>query len=164
MEQKTVISDKRNYYCGLISQLETANISKSKYPRPELSSIYASPRNEIEQKLADIWQQLLGIEKVGIYDNFFELGGDSLLSTQVVLKAKQTGLQLTPDQPFEHPTIADLAVVAQKFEMIEVNMAAENINYSQSDETEDFKPSEFPQANLTETELEKFLTKISGKD
>ncbi|MEM8721269.1 MAG: SDR family NAD(P)-dependent oxidoreductase [Cyanobacteria bacterium P01_G01_bin.39] len=159
-----LLKQQHNTESRLISQLETAEISKSKYPRPELSSVYVSPRNEIEQKLADIWQQLLGIEKVGIYDNFFELGGDSLLSTQVVLKAKQTGLQLTPDQPFEHPTIANLAVVVEKIQMIEENRDAENINYSQSDKTEDFKPSEFPQANLTETELEKFLTKISRKN
>ncbi|NET07729.1 MAG: SDR family NAD(P)-dependent oxidoreductase [Symploca sp. SIO2B6] len=149
---------------GLLSQLEKTNILKPKHPRPELSITYVTPRNEIERKLANILQQLLGIEKVGIYDNFFELGGDSLLSIQVALKAKQTSLQIMPNQLFEHPTIANLAAVAGTLQTIEEDMEVEKINYSQSSKTEDYTPSDFPQANLTQTELDKFLTKINRKD
>ncbi|MEA5452797.1 amino acid adenylation domain-containing protein [Leptolyngbya sp. CCNP1308] len=67
---------------------------------------------EAEQTLVTIWQELLGIEAVGIHDNFFELGGDSILSIQVIARANQAGLQLTPRQLFEHQTIAALAAVA----------------------------------------------------
>jgi aryl carrier-like protein len=56
--------------------------------------------------------QVLGLEQVGIDDNFFELGGDSLLSIQVISKANQAGLRLTPKQLFQHQTIAQLAAVA----------------------------------------------------
>ncbi|MEE8585878.1 MAG: condensation domain-containing protein, partial [Acidobacteriota bacterium] len=56
--------------------------------------------------------QLLGLEKVGVEDNFFELGGDSILSIQVVARANQAGVRLTPRQIFEHQTIAELALVA----------------------------------------------------
>ncbi|MEM8676958.1 MAG: SDR family NAD(P)-dependent oxidoreductase [Cyanobacteria bacterium P01_G01_bin.67] len=128
--------------------------SDSLYPRPNLPNAYTVPRNETEQQLANIWQQLLGIQKIGIYDNFFELGGDSLLSTQVALKAKQIGLQLTPDQLFMHPTIADLAEVTDTLETIEIeeDMDAENINYK------------FPEANLTQTELDEFLSTINHKN
>lgn len=71
-----------------------------------------APTNEAEQTLATIWQELLGIEAIGIHDNFFELGGDSILSIQVIARANQAGLQLTPRQLFEHQTIAALAAVA----------------------------------------------------
>lgn len=69
------------------------------------------PRNETERQLAEIWQEVLGIEEVGIQDNFFALGGDSILSIQVVSRANQRGLKLTPKQCFENQTIAELAAV-----------------------------------------------------
>ncbi|NER81452.1 MAG: hypothetical protein F6K42_18170 [Leptolyngbya sp. SIO1D8] len=72
-----------------------------------------APRNDIEQKIADIWQNVLGLQQVSVYDNFFEVGGDSVVSVQVVALANQVGLKLTPQQLFEHPTIAALATVAQ---------------------------------------------------
>ncbi|BAZ22952.1 amino acid adenylation domain-containing protein [Kalymmatonema gypsitolerans NIES-4073] len=73
---------------------------------------YVEPRTAIEQSLTNIWQELLLVEKVSIYDNFFEIGGDSILSIQVVSRAKNTGIQITPKQIFQHQTIAELARVA----------------------------------------------------
>jgi len=84
----------------------------SLHSRPNLPNTYVAPRNEVEQSLTKIWQQLLGIDRVGIYDNFFELGGDSVLGIQLVAQANQAGLQLTTKQVFEHQTIAELASVA----------------------------------------------------
>ena len=63
--------------------------------------------------LANIWSQLLRIERVGVHDKFFELGGDSILSLQVTARANQAGLRLTANQIFEHQTIAELASVAE---------------------------------------------------
>ncbi len=80
--------------------------------RPDLESDFVAPRTDKEQVLAEIWAQVLGLDRVGVHDNFFELGGDSILSIQVVARANQAGLQLTPRQIFEHPTIAELAAVA----------------------------------------------------
>ncbi|MEG4425925.1 MULTISPECIES: amino acid adenylation domain-containing protein [unclassified Microcoleus] len=80
--------------------------------RPELEEAFAAPSTGIEKILAEIWAQVLGLEQVGIDDNFFELGGDSILSIQVISKANQAGLRLTPKQLFQHQTIAQLAAVA----------------------------------------------------
>ncbi|MEW5927426.1 MAG: amino acid adenylation domain-containing protein [Gemmatimonadota bacterium] len=68
-----------------------------------------SPRTETEAKLAQVWAEVLRLERVGIHDNFFERGGDSILSIQVVSRARRAGLHLTPRQLFEHQTIARLA-------------------------------------------------------
>jgi len=80
--------------------------------RPELEGRFVAPRTPIEETIAKIWTQVLGRDRVSIYDNFFELGGDSILSIQIVARANQAGLQLTPKQLFESPTVAGLAAVA----------------------------------------------------
>ena len=59
------------------------------HPRPELLRAYVPPRNELERTIADIWQELLGIDQVGIHDDYFELGGDSLLSVRLVSKLRE---------------------------------------------------------------------------
>ncbi len=79
--------------------------------RPELEATFVAAQNAVEAALAQIWSEVLGVKQVGIYDNFFELGGDSILSIQVVGKANQQGLQVTPKQLFQSQTIAELATV-----------------------------------------------------
>jgi hypothetical protein len=79
--------------------------------RPVLQVAYVPPGNEVERTLAEIWSEILGIDKVGRYDNYFELGGDSLLILRVVSQAKHAGLPLMPKHLFEHQTIAELAAV-----------------------------------------------------
>ncbi|MCM0593872.1 MAG: amino acid adenylation domain-containing protein [Gloeotrichia echinulata DEX184] len=73
---------------------------------------YIAPSTAIEQILTNIWQELLLKEKISIHDNFFEIGGDSILSIQVVSRAKNLGIQVTPKQIFQHQTITELARVA----------------------------------------------------
>ncbi|MCA1702077.1 MAG: condensation domain-containing protein, partial [Actinobacteria bacterium] len=82
--------------------------------RPE--SEYVAPRTATEQELARIWAQVLGVERVGVEDNFFELGGDSILSIQVVSRARQAGLRLNTKDLFLHQTIASLALVVTAVE------------------------------------------------
>ena len=53
---------------------------------------YVAPRTELEERLAAIWSQVLGLDRVGVHDNFFECGGDSILSIQILSRAKQAGL------------------------------------------------------------------------
>lgn len=79
--------------------------------KPELEGRFVAPRTPVEETIARIWTQVLGLDKVGIYDNFFELGGDSIASIQIVARLNQAGLQLTPKQMFESPTVAGLAAV-----------------------------------------------------
>jgi len=90
--------------------LEGTNLLQPAHLRPEMSSAYVAPRNEIEQTLADIWQELLGIGQIGIHDDFFELGGHSLLATQVTSRLRKTFDTNVPlTTIFERPTIEELA-------------------------------------------------------
>ncbi|MGH4004609.1 MAG: amino acid adenylation domain-containing protein, partial [Pseudonocardiaceae bacterium] len=70
---------------------------------------YVAARTSVEQALARIWAEVLGVERAGVNDNFFELGGDSILSIQVVSRARQAGLRLRSKDIFLHQTIAVLA-------------------------------------------------------
>ncbi|WP_126651527.1 non-ribosomal peptide synthetase [Chryseobacterium aureum] len=69
---------------------------------------YVAPRTEIEERLAEIWQNLLGVEKVGIYDNFFELGGQSLLSIRLIARIRKLGYTVNIGEFYTDPTIAHL--------------------------------------------------------
>ena len=80
--------------------------------RSELSREYAVAQTVSEELLVAIWSEILRVERIGVHDNFFELGGDSILSIQIIARANQAGLRLTPRQLFEHQTIAELAAVA----------------------------------------------------
>ncbi|HLK56987.1 MAG TPA: amino acid adenylation domain-containing protein [Chthonomonadaceae bacterium] len=80
--------------------------------RPVGEREYQAPRTSTEEALAKIWSEVLRLPKVGIHDNFFELGGDSILSIQIIARANQADLHLTPRQVFQHQTIAALAAVA----------------------------------------------------
>ncbi|HEY0604352.1 MAG TPA: condensation domain-containing protein, partial [Herpetosiphonaceae bacterium] len=72
----------------------------------------AAPETPVETRLAQIWAEVLRLPEVGIRNNFFALGGDSILSIQIVARARQAGVQLTPRQIFQYQTIAELATVA----------------------------------------------------
>jgi amino acid adenylation domain-containing protein/non-ribosomal peptide synthase protein (TIGR01720 family) len=80
---------------------------------PELEGDFVAPRTPVEQALAGIWAQVLGLEQVGVNNNFFALGGDSIHSIQVVARANQAGLRLTPRQLFQCQTIAELAALVE---------------------------------------------------
>ncbi|RAS35359.1 non-ribosomal peptide synthase protein (TIGR01720 family)/amino acid adenylation domain-containing protein [Paraburkholderia bryophila] len=73
---------------------------------------HIEPVTPSELALAQIWRDVLGLERVGAHDDFFRVGGDSILSLQVVARAQEVGLDITPRQLFEHPNIAALAAVA----------------------------------------------------
>jgi amino acid adenylation domain-containing protein len=81
-----------------------------------LSHRYVSPRNPIEQTVADIWQGVLSLDRVGIYDNFFEIGGHSLLATQVISRVRTVFQINIPLQViFELPTVAQLAAQIEAY-------------------------------------------------
>jgi acyl carrier protein len=89
--------------------------TKTRHPRPPLGQAYVAPRNEVERRMADIWQEVFGIEPIGIHDAFFELGGESLIALQI-LNRLRTALQveLSLRRFFEVPTVAGLsAAMAQ---------------------------------------------------
>ena len=85
-------------------------------PQPDASLLqqaYVAPQSELEQQLATIWADVLRLPQVGLNDNFFELGGDSIISIQVVSRARQVGIRFTPKDLFQHQTVQSLAAVAQ---------------------------------------------------
>jgi amino acid adenylation domain-containing protein/FkbH-like protein len=78
--------------------------------RPDLSSGFVAPRTPIEEVIARIWEQVLGLEGIGVDDNFFDLGGHSLLATQVITQIRETLQMETPmESLFMLPTVAALA-------------------------------------------------------
>lgn len=108
--------------CVLLESMpQTANgkINRKALPVPAETEAakdtqYTAPTQPVEQQLADIWANVLGRESVGIHDNFFALGGDSILSLQVVSRARQQGLLFQPKQLFQYQTIAKLANVVEQ--------------------------------------------------
>jgi amino acid adenylation domain-containing protein/non-ribosomal peptide synthase protein (TIGR01720 family) len=92
-------------------------VDRRALPPPDVSrasrkETYVAPRTPEEQALARIWGEVLGVEAPGVHDNFFKLGGDSILSIQVISRARQAGLAITPRQLFHSPTVAELAAAA----------------------------------------------------
>jgi len=133
-EQEIVISELKKYLERTLPhymvpsafvQLEkmplTSNgkIDRKTLPEPQgrvqTKMEYVAPKNQVEEKLAEIWQDILGVEKVGTKDNFFELGGYSLkVITLVARICEEFGVEIPYDQIFKNPTISELAKCTEK--------------------------------------------------
>jgi acyl carrier protein len=95
--------------------------TNNSHSRPNLKNAYVAPSNDIEMRIVEIFQELLGIEKVGIHDSFFALGGDSLTGTVLVSKLrKYFELNLPVRALFEAPTGAELALVIEEILIAEL--------------------------------------------
>ena len=82
----------------------------SLYERPVLASDYEAPSDDVERFVAEVWQALLGIQRIGRHDNFFELGGDSLLAIRAASRLRDTyRVEISVHALFEAPTVAGLA-------------------------------------------------------
>ncbi|WP_144160831.1 non-ribosomal peptide synthetase, partial [Paraburkholderia sp. BCC1885] len=114
-------------------------VDRKALPAPEYAEQeYEAPEGEVEEMLARIWQEVLGVECVGRHANFFELGGDSILTLQIVAKAREAGWKVTPRQLFEQYTIISLAPVLQRV----------------VDELQGFDIEQFALSGLTQAELD----------
>ncbi len=100
---------------GLKAELDRApavdaSSSGAKFARPELDSAYVQPRNDIERTLAGFWEELLGVEQVGVEDSFFDLGGHSLIAVRLFAMIKKAyAVDFPISVLFEAPTIARCA-------------------------------------------------------
>ncbi|MGY3617879.1 non-ribosomal peptide synthase/polyketide synthase [Bradyrhizobium sp. USDA 10063] len=91
-------------------------VDREALPAPDLPAVpgeHVAPRTPTEIALAAIWAELLGQPAIGVTDNFFELGGDSIISLQLVGRARQAGLLIEPRDVFRHQTLQELALAAR---------------------------------------------------
>ena len=91
-------------------------VDRRALPEPEFTTTtdaeLTEPRTDTERVLASVFCEVLGLERVGVHDDFFALGGDSILSIQLVSRARREGLKINTKQVFSHPSVAALAEVA----------------------------------------------------
>jgi len=102
----------------------TANgkLDRKALPAPERGAYwvreYEAPEGEAERALAEIWADVLKVERVGRYDNFFELGGHSLLVVRVIARLRQVGLDVDVRTLFVTPVLAELAAAMEDMEVV----------------------------------------------
>ncbi|WP_331765212.1 amino acid adenylation domain-containing protein (plasmid) [Streptomyces sp. NBC_01384] len=88
-------------------------LDRGALPEPVFKGeVYRAPSSESEKVLAAVFAEVLGVERVGVDDDFFAVGGDSIRSIQVVARARQRGVEVTPREVFQHRTVAELAAIA----------------------------------------------------
>lgn len=93
----------------------TAITGDVRHPRPNLATPYQPPQTEVEKRLVALWEELLGIEGVGIADDFFELGGHSLIAVQLGSRLRETfDVEIEPQAVFQAANIVDLAAVIEQ--------------------------------------------------
>nr|WP_280471379.1 non-ribosomal peptide synthase/polyketide synthase [Nocardia cyriacigeorgica] len=90
-------------------------LDRKALPEPVFATevVFRAPRTPVEQTIAEVFAEVLGVERVGVDDSFFALGGDSIVSIQLVSRAKARGVVFTPRHVFEQRTVAGLAAVAE---------------------------------------------------
>ncbi len=101
------------YFVHLVTIPLTPNgkLDRKALPEPVIRTDinYVQPEDDIQEKMAAIWSELLGVDKVGIYDDFFALGGDSIKAIQISSRLKEHNLKLDIQNLFEYPTIAKVS-------------------------------------------------------
>lgn len=89
---------------------QTASTALTYHERPSLSTPYTAPRSETEAELVKIWQEMIGIQPIGVFDSFIQLGGDSMLAAQIISRAREAfHIDIPMNEIFEEPTIANIA-------------------------------------------------------
>jgi len=110
----------------------------------------ALPSGETEIALASIWAQVLRAPRIGRYDDYFALGGDSIVSIQIIAKSRRAGLHFTSRELFDHPTIAELAMLLDRPDRHTTSAATPEGPDRGDDRT-------FPDARLSDGELRTLL-------
>ncbi len=134
-----------------------------------------APKSPLEALLAEVWQEVLGLESVGAEDNFFDLGGDSILSIRIVAKAQKRSIALTSRQLFENPTIAQLAgqlepswqpsLGARPAQVAEYRRSHRGALRSTAlgRSGGQLSPADFPEAELSSEDLATVLTRVAAR-
>ena len=107
---------------------------QARHPRPTLSSVYVAPRSELERKIMETWQDVFGLEQIGIDDNFFELGGNSLIAIHSMGRLKKTlGADVPTAMLYQRPTIRFLAELLAQDEEQSARQMAERLAKRKAD-------------------------------
>ncbi|HEX3559476.1 MAG TPA: SDR family oxidoreductase [Pyrinomonadaceae bacterium] len=115
----------------ILEEVDTLRSSRQRRSRPSLHVAYTAPRNDLEKSLADIWQEVLGLDGIGIYDSFFDLGGDSLLATLLIGRLEAAfDRDFALRTLFDSPSVAEMAliIVSQEAAEIKPDELAELLN------------------------------------
>ncbi|MGW7415243.1 non-ribosomal peptide synthase/polyketide synthase [Streptomyces sp. NPDC054863] len=102
---------------GTLPVTSNGKVDRAALPAPDFGSAVGGgrePRTPVEQALCALFADVLGLDRVGVEDGFFALGGDSIMSIQLVSRARRAGLVLTPRDVFEQQTVAALAAVCRR--------------------------------------------------
>ena len=93
-------------------------VDRSSLPQPSSAGLrYVAPRTALERALVEVWQEQLGIERVGVEENYFALGGDSIRSIALVAQARERGVDFSIKDLFAHPTVSALASALERGEV-----------------------------------------------
>ena len=137
----------------------SGKIDPKDLPRPETvgdEKNYVAPRTEVEKKLAEIWEELLGARRVGIHDNFFELGGHSLLAVYLMERLRRLGLQVDVRTLFATPVLSDLAAVLGQHREVPI---PPNVI---TPETRVITPEMLPLIELTQEDIDRIVERVPG--
>ncbi|QNH20774.1 non-ribosomal peptide synthetase [Xanthomonas sp. GW] len=132
-------------------------------PAPDEASVasreYEAPQGEIEETLAGIWQELLGVERVGRRDNFFELGGHSLLAVTLVERLRESGWGMAMPTIFTAPTLHALATTLSRKSSTAESLIPENLIGL---DTTEITPDLLPLVSLTQEEIDRIVASVPG--
>ncbi|WP_143569898.1 condensation domain-containing protein, partial [Tenacibaculum agarivorans] len=136
-------------------------LDRKALPTPTISDIsskeYVAPRNKVEEVLASIWQEILGVEQVGVYDDFFELGGHSLLVVQLISRLQKLDYHVSVKDIFSTPTIAKIgAKVSSETSVYQV--PANGITA----DIDRITPEMVPLLDFSQEDIDKVVSQIEG--
>ncbi|PBP93536.1 non-ribosomal peptide synthetase, partial [Pseudomonas congelans] len=135
-------------------------LDRKALPAPESDSLisreYEAPQGEVETQIAAVWQDLLGVARIGRHDNFFELGGHSLLAVSLIGRMRQLGLSTDIRVLFSQPTLAALAaaVGGSTDIVVPANLITEDCQR--------ITPELLPLADLTQAQIDQVVASVPG--
>ena len=137
---------------AVVTAVATTAATDSTQPTVNNARPYSAPHDAAEQTIANLWQDLLGIARIGTDDNFFELGGDSVIGLQFIARARRAGLTVNNKDLFQHQTVAALAAACAPN-----NPATEVLATARDGDS-----TRFPAARASHEQLQRLLATLPG--
>ncbi len=141
---------------------QNGKIDRQALPAPDLAAVattdYEAPQTASETVLIELWQELLGVERVGRYDHFFELGGHSLLAITLIERLQQLGYVADVMSVFVSPVLADLAAELHDNQAVDIALLANPI----PKDCQAITPAMLPLVTLGQTDIDRIGASISG--